>query len=218
MLVKDRGKRYHHHCPVVPGDPLMTLTSAASLLTDLAAKRDRLLAVLRELEGTAVAFSGGIDSTVVAQAAFLALGAGPSPSPPTAPACRAPSSTTPGPRAGRSAFGTSSSPPTSSTTRITSATTAPAATSARANCTDASKRCCRELGVAVICSGANLDDLGDYRPGLKAAAEHRVRHPLAGGRLSPRPTCAPWPAPGACRRGTSRPRRACRAGWPPAWR
>ncbi|MCB1743259.1 MAG: adenine nucleotide alpha hydrolase [Gammaproteobacteria bacterium] len=26
-------------------------------------------------------------------------------------------------------------------------------------------------------SGANKDDLGDYRPGLQAAAEHRVRHP-----------------------------------------
>src|SRR5262249_27689927 len=30
----------------------------------------------------------------------------------------------------------------------------------------------------VVCSGANLDDQGDYRPGLKAAAEHGVRHPL----------------------------------------
>jgi uncharacterized protein len=30
----------------------------------------------------------------------------------------------------------------------------------------------------VICSGANLDDQGDYRPGLKAAAERAVRHPL----------------------------------------
>jgi uncharacterized protein len=29
-----------------------------------------------------------------------------------------------------------------------------------------------------IASGANLDDLGDYRPGLKAAADHGVRHPL----------------------------------------
>jgi uncharacterized protein len=32
--------------------------------------------------------------------------------------------------------------------------------------------------VSVICSGANLDDAGDYRPGLTAAAEHHVRHPL----------------------------------------
>ncbi|MEP1122945.1 MAG: ATPase [Ilumatobacter sp.] len=30
---------------------------------------------------------------------------------------------------------------------------------------------------AVILSGANLDDLGEYRPGLAAAAEREVRHP-----------------------------------------
>ncbi len=41
---------------------------------ELAAKRDRLLEVLRSLGPVAVAFSGGIDSTVVAQAARLALG------------------------------------------------------------------------------------------------------------------------------------------------
>jgi pyridinium-3,5-biscarboxylic acid mononucleotide sulfurtransferase len=35
-----------------------------------------------------------------------------------------------------------------------------------------------ELGIDVICSGANLDDLGDYRPGLSAAAERGIRHPL----------------------------------------
>lgn len=34
------------------------------------------------------------------------------------------------------------------------------------------------LGVATVCSGANLDDLGDYRPGLTAAAERKVYHPL----------------------------------------
>jgi uncharacterized protein len=28
-----------------------------------------------------------------------------------------------------------------------------------------------------IASGANVDDLGDYRPGLKAAEQHRVHHP-----------------------------------------
>jgi uncharacterized protein len=35
-----------------------------------------------------------------------------------------------------------------------------------------------ELKVDVIVSGANSDDLGDYRPGLRAAGEHGVRHPL----------------------------------------
>lgn len=29
-----------------------------------------------------------------------------------------------------------------------------------------------------ILSGTNLDDLGDWRPGLKAAADHSVRHPF----------------------------------------
>ncbi|MGZ4149747.1 MAG: ATP-dependent sacrificial sulfur transferase LarE [Actinomycetota bacterium] len=33
-------------------------------------------------------------------------------------------------------------------------------------------------GFATLYSGANLDDLGDWRPGLRAASEHGVRHPL----------------------------------------
>jgi uncharacterized protein len=33
-------------------------------------------------------------------------------------------------------------------------------------------------GYAALLSGANADDLGDWRPGLRAAAEHRVIHPL----------------------------------------
>ncbi len=37
----------------------------------------------------------------------------------------------------------------------------------------------QRLGVPHIVDGVNLDDLGDYRPGLRAADEHRVRHPLA---------------------------------------
>ena len=35
-----------------------------------------------------------------------------------------------------------------------------------------------DLGVELIVSGANTDDMGDYRPGLRAASEHGVRHPL----------------------------------------
>lgn len=33
-------------------------------------------------------------------------------------------------------------------------------------------------GGGTVLSGANLDDLGDYRPGLAAAADHGVRHPF----------------------------------------
>jgi uncharacterized protein len=35
-------------------------------------------------------------------------------------------------------------------------------------------RLCREP----LVSGTNCDDLGDYRPGLRAAEQHRVRHPF----------------------------------------
>ena len=35
------------------------------------------------------------------------------------------------------------------------------------------------LGIVCIVDGVNLDDLGDYRPGLQAALEHGVHHPLA---------------------------------------
>ncbi len=36
----------------------------------------------------------------------------------------------------------------------------------------------KERGFAVILDGLNADDLGDYRPGRKAAQEHQVRSPL----------------------------------------
>jgi len=35
-----------------------------------------------------------------------------------------------------------------------------------------------QLGIEHIVDGANVDDLGDYRPGLNAAGERRIRHPL----------------------------------------
>jgi uncharacterized protein len=51
------------------------LEPSATLLTPaLAAQRDRLVEILRDLGSVVVAFSGGIDSTVVAKAACLALG------------------------------------------------------------------------------------------------------------------------------------------------
>jgi pyridinium-3,5-biscarboxylic acid mononucleotide sulfurtransferase len=38
-------------------------------------------------------------------------------------------------------------------------------------------------GFGAVLSGANADDLGDWRPGLRAAAEHGVRHPLLEARM-----------------------------------
>jgi pyridinium-3,5-biscarboxylic acid mononucleotide sulfurtransferase len=43
-----------------------------------------------------------------------------------------------------------------------------------------------KLGIEHIVDGANLDDLGDYRPGLKAAEERRIRHPLVEVQLNKR--------------------------------
>ena len=36
----------------------------------------------------------------------------------------------------------------------------------------------QQRGYAAVLSGANADDMGDWRPGLRAAAEHGVIHPL----------------------------------------
>ena len=41
-----------------------------------------------------------------------------------------------------------------------------------------------ELGINEIVDGLNLDDLNDYRPGMQAASEKRVRHPLVEANLS----------------------------------
>ena len=41
-----------------------------------------------------------------------------------------------------------------------------------------------ELAIDTIVDGLNLDDLHDYRPGIKAASELRVRHPLVEAELS----------------------------------
>jgi len=39
-------------------------------------------------------------------------------------------------------------------------------------------------GIDTVADGVNLDDLGDYRPGLRAASEHGVRHPLVEAQLT----------------------------------
>src|SRR4051794_24855003 len=50
------------------------MADTRELSPELRGKRDRLLEIMRGMSGAAIAFSGGIDSTVVAKAAQLALG------------------------------------------------------------------------------------------------------------------------------------------------
>jgi uncharacterized protein len=145
---------------------------------DLDTLRERLLRVLRETGGCAVAFSGGIDSTVVAKAARLALG--------------------------DAAIAVTADSPSVARAELEDARRLAALIGIRHEVIRTEEfdnpdylrndgsRCyfCKDelysrvegllprLGVKVVCSGANLDDAGDYRPGLTAAAEHGVRHPL----------------------------------------
>jgi uncharacterized protein len=148
------------------------------LPADLAARRDRLLAVLRDLGGCAVAFSGGIDSTVVARAAREALGD------------RAVALTADSPSVARAELDDAGR--LAELIGIRHEVIRTDEFSDPDYVRNDGRRCffCKDelysrieellprLGVTVICSGANLDDAGDYRPGLLAAAQHSVRHPL----------------------------------------
>lgn len=51
------------------------------------------------------------------------------------------------------------------------------------HCKDSLYSAIAAQGPGVILSGANVDDLDDYRPGLKAAEQHRVRHPFVEAQL-----------------------------------
>ncbi|OAI54971.1 adenine nucleotide alpha hydrolase [Planctomycetaceae bacterium SCGC AG-212-F19] len=145
---------------------------------DLQAKRDRLLAILRSFGRVAVALSGGIDSTVVAQAAHLALGdqavavTADSPSVPRAELAEAQELARHiGIRhriVGTDEFANPAYVKNDGTRCYF----------CKSELYAQIERILPELGVEVVCSGANLDDMGDYRPGLTAAAEHHVRHPL----------------------------------------
>jgi uncharacterized protein len=141
-------------------------------------KRDRLLEILRSYGSVAVAFSGGIDSTVVAKAAQLALGE-------RAVAVTAVS---------QSLAGGEKEEAEELARQIgirhelieTDEFQNP---DYLKNAPDRCYHCKTELytqldglaprlSVNVVANGANTDDRGDWRPGMKAASEHAVRSPL----------------------------------------
>ncbi len=154
----------------------------ASLVSPLGdtlfAKRDQLLRILERLGSVAVAFSGGIDSTVVARAAFQALG-------PRAVAVTADSPSVPRQEledARRLAEQIGIRHVVVGTEEFDDAdytrNDGARCYYCKSELYSRIETLLPELDVSFICSGANLDDQGDYRPGLKAAAEHQVRHPL----------------------------------------
>ena len=145
---------------------------------DLIARRDGLLATLKGYGRVAVAFSGGVDSTVVAQAARVALGD-------DAVAVTAVSDSL---AEGELDEARALAERIGIRHRVIRTEEFADPNYVR-NGTD---RCyfCKselygrlsgllgELGVDAIASGANTDDAGDHRPGMRAAAENAVRHPL----------------------------------------
>jgi len=145
----------------------------------LSAKRDHLLQLLKGYGRCAVAFSGGVDSAVVTKAARLALG-----------------------DAAVAVTGTSSAlaegeleaarnlADRNGIRHVVLPTEEFANPNYVANNPDRCYHCKTELysqlgrikerlAVDIVVNGANADDLGDYRPGLRAADEHEVRSPLA---------------------------------------
>jgi uncharacterized protein len=144
----------------------------------LCAHRERLVETLRGYGRVAVAYSGGVDSTVVAQAAFEALG----------DAAIAVTAVSDSLASGELEEAREIAQKIGIRHRVIR-------TDEFANpdyVRNAPDRCyfCKselygrlsgllgELGSDVIASGANTDDLGDHRPGMRAAAENGVRHPL----------------------------------------
>jgi len=142
------------------------------------AKLKHLQHTLRETDGLIVAYSAGVDSTFLLKIAHMVLGE-------RAIALTASSPTAP-PGELESAKEFAAGLGIRHLVLDSNELANPSFTQNPANrcffCKDELYRICRDqadaLGIATIADGTNLDDLRDHRPGLKAAKEWGVRHPL----------------------------------------
>lgn len=139
---------------------------------------EELEARIRSLESCVVAFSGGVDSSLVAALAARALGERALAVTAISPALA--TGELDGARGVAEAIGIC---------HETITTAELEREGYRANGNDRCYHCKTELyeslailaarrGYSVVLSGANADDVGDWRPGLRAAEEHGVAHPL----------------------------------------
>ena len=139
----------------------------------------RLVEAIRPLGRCIVAYSGGVDSAVVAYAAHAALGDG-------ALAITGSSASL----ASGELDGAIRIAQAIGIRHETLATDELADPQYLRNAPDRCFHCKTELyskleqegtrrGIEFILNGANIDDLGDFRPGMKAASQHRVHSPLA---------------------------------------
>lgn len=154
------------------------VTPPATTERSLEQKRDALLAILSGYGRIAVAFSGGVDSALVAKAVALACGD------------RAIAVTSVSPSLAEGELELAARVADEIGIRHEIVRTDEFAVSGyRANAGDRCYYCKSELyeeisallprlNVDVICNGANLDDQGDHRPGMRAAAERQIRSPL----------------------------------------
>jgi uncharacterized protein len=144
----------------------------------LNAHRERLVETLRGYGRVAVAYSGGVDSTVVARAAYEALG----------DAAIAVTAVSDSLASGELEEAQEIAGQIGIRHRVIRTEEFANPDYVRNN-TDRCYFCKSELygrlsgllgalEADVIASGANTDDLGDHRPGMRAAAENGVRHPL----------------------------------------
>ncbi|MCH7873271.1 MAG: ATP-dependent sacrificial sulfur transferase LarE [Planctomycetes bacterium] len=148
--------------------------------TSLDAKHARMREILRELQSVAVAFSAGVDSTLVLKVALDTLGSenvlavtGRSDSVAAAELAEA----------GRIVFDLAVEHVVLDTDEFDNPNYVSNPHNRCYFCKTSlyrqMTRLLNERGIKTIVNGTNVDDLGDYRPGLDAAREHGVRSPLA---------------------------------------
>src|SRR3989338_1607307 len=148
------------------------------------AKFEGLKDILNQTGGTLVAFSGGVDSTFLLKVAHMVLGdraVAITTSSPTAP---------PGEleAAGELARTIGCQHITVPSNELDNPSFSQNPVNRCYFCKDELYRICRihadRLGLTTVVDGTNLDDLKDHRPGLKAAKERRIRHPLVEARFT----------------------------------